>query len=204
MLAVYMAGLVLCFVGFLSSEAQALQKKNLLTNGDFESGDPADFERSYDNSWVFFEITGDPIGTMDRNENLEGNQSYHFQLGKESRAFLHSQSFQVQPNETYKISAWIKAENATSESVFIRIFWFKDSIGIPASNKFNDTEKVGGSFEWRKVEQKVQAPSNSNIAYVRLEPNSGNLEFGGDKLFYTSEEDVNVWFDDIQIQKIDN
>jgi len=195
------AGLLLAFASLAPTEAQTSQDNTLIDNGSFESGDAVAFEQSYEQSWVYFKIAGDPQGAIDRTTKQEGNRSYRFDLGTSSRAYLHSQPFTVEPGVRYTISCWVKAENAAPESVFARIFWFKDKIGVAASEKFADTRQVGRTFGWQRLEKTVQAPSDANTAYIRLEPNSGNLEVGGEKLFFESDDPVRVWFDNVTVRK---
>jgi hypothetical protein len=178
---------------------------NLIPNGGFEKGSQEDFAKSYDQSWIYYGIAGNPEGKIVEDEKKSGQRSYRFSLGKESRAFLHSKPFRVEPSSPYRVSGWVKIENATSSSVFLRIFWFKDKVGIPAvqgNSSYEDTEKLGGSSDWQKLETIVVTPSDCNLAYLRLESNSGNLEEGGDKLFYQSQDPVTVWFDDIDVKRV--
>jgi hypothetical protein len=173
-------------------------------NPGFEQGSQEKFATSYENSWVYFRIMDGPDCGIVEETARGGERCYRFSLGKKSRAFLHSRPFEVEPGEKYTLRGWVRTKNAASDSVFLRVFWYKDRIGVPAGegkDRYAQTEKIGGSNGWTKLQTTVQAPQEATVAYVRLESNGGNLEQGGDKLCFKTEKPATVWFDDVAVME---
>ena len=93
----------------------------------------------------------------------------------DGRGFYASAPIRVNPGSRYDLSASCKTVRAPTETVFVRVFWYKGPDRGRRSDvrKYDDTVAVGGSSDWTslKADRELIAPDDANVAVIRLETN---------------------------------
>ncbi|MFA3783806.1 carbohydrate binding domain-containing protein [Melioribacteraceae bacterium 4301-Me] len=165
--------------------------KNII-NGSFEevvdnepSGWVSNASLSVDNN-VYFEV--------DKNVFHSGSNSILIELtgGKAPRQevykFIRALA-QFETEKKYKLSGWIKVYKIKNSPYLEAECWNKNKmIGYASTDKI---AKVVGNTKWENVETIFQIPKETTKVLILLCVPSKNNIYG------------KVWFDDIQVEKID-
>lgn len=122
--------------------------------------------------WTFYPIRDDSKGCVDDGVLCIENKG-------DGRGYFTSKPFPVRPGASYQFSVDVKAENATQKAVFAKIFWFQgpDCRFQSEHVSGNETIRIGGTQNWTTLPAigGVKAPTDANVAVIRLESNSPPL-----------------------------
>lgn len=97
------------------------------------------------------------------------------------RAAWDATPIPVDPGKRYKLSGWIRTENATGNNQ-IALYWYKGNMWTYVGEA--RSESVSGTSDWRKISMEGVCPADAWLVRVNLisENNTGQ-----------------VWFDDIEL-----
>lgn len=171
--------------------ALCLAQGNLVPSGDFESG--------LVEGWLTDVIVG-PVEFGIITDNVHGGtKALLLQMGQNGRGIVRSPAFEVQPGRRYRITVWAAAEGAPADMVYARVHWWAGEPGVASEEKIkDDTQHVGGTFDWTELTATVTAPADAVKATIRLET-------GGDTGVLNTETDGPFWvrFDDLSVVPVE-
>lgn len=175
----------------LSLAALCLAQENLIPGGDFESG--------LTEGWLKDVIVG-PVEFVIGGETVHsGQQALLLKMGKNGRGIVRSPAFEVEPGRQYRISVWATAEGAAENMVYARVHWWAGEPGVASTEKIkDDTQHIGGTFDWTELTATVTAPADAQQATIRLET-------GGDTGLLSAETAGPFWvcFDDLSVVPVE-
>jgi hypothetical protein len=135
----------------------------------------------------------------DYQTNIEGNSSIKFSIPNFSNVELYSPLIPVQPNQTYRVSYWVKTRNVEvlDAKVYGKVIvaqYYSSAKEEDEVNQnridpgFNLGENVGGTTDWTKKSYTFK--TTPQTSFVRLRAVMGNGRVKGE-----------VWFDGIKIER---
>lgn len=169
-------------------------------NGDFEYGEGSqssdDFIGDKKYGW-WLNATGNVVASFDSSVHHSGNQSLKIDLtdasaiGIVSRNITENLVFQVKSSTVYKMSAWIKTNNAATNSVWFTSTQYDSDGGIIAGTWTAGTSpKLSGTNDWTYVEKIITTHADAVEIDTQLYHGvAGNV--------------ADAWFDNIKIEQID-
>lgn len=176
---------------FVVLPTACLCQQNLVQSGDFEDG--------LVEGWLTDIIVGPVEFEIGIGDAHAGEQSLRLDIGENARGIVRSPAFAVEPGRGYRVSVWAQADGAPEDMVYARVYWWARQPGVACEEKVkSDTERAGGTFDWRELTATVTAPADAQTATVRLETagDTGvlNSKTGGP---------FTVRFDDLSVEPVE-
>lgn len=161
---------------FLSSPIFA---SNLLQNYDFESAliDP----------WIT--SGGSATATISAEIKHGGNYSLKVQHSKISTYGFQQTIQNIESEKYYQVTGYAATNDSNTANYFIRLGWYNDQ-----GDQFSTTDTSENTLtngDWIKIQQTIQAPSNSKTAKIRLVLKSS-----------TSGINASAYFDDLSLEQV--
>jgi hypothetical protein len=171
-------------------------------NGTFEIGDgnrtASGFLPDTNNNLTFVRNAEIAMSIFDNSIFYNGNKSIRLETNSTGRGYISNSTIitsstfptnmkymtKVKPNTNYKLSAWVKTNNAVDAK--LNLLFYNDNSGVSA-DKFSSS--LVGSNDWTYLSQYYLSPANANFVRWFLTNNvAGN--------------DSNVWFDDVRLEEV--
>ena len=146
-------------------------------------------------AWTFSPPIAGVQASLDRRQKHSGKQSLRLIFDGEHNmnydgVFLNAQ---VRPETTYRLSAWVRTRNLTSdEGVRVRLSWFSDS----HATGFSDSQDFRDSQPWTHIE--MPWTSGKDVHRVRVFVRR-NLSRGFDTRIQGT-----AWIDDVSLVPVGN
>lgn len=158
---------------------------NLIVNGGFEEGESAVYP-GVGRGWETNDGQAHPeICSLDRTIRRSGRRSQKLAAhGEWDRGAVRQVTpyGSVQPGHTYRVTAWIRAEEVENPAgwYLLGLWWFSNDTWI-GEMKMPKQDKL--NFDWRRIEFEAVAPPTANRAAILL----------------TRHTDGAAWYDDIEL-----
>jgi len=175
----------------LLAPALCLAQGNLVAGGDCEQGPTEGWLTDVIVGPVEFSVNGDIVHA--------GGGALLLVMGPSGRGIVRSPAFAVEPGKQYRITVWAAAAEAPVDMVYARVHWWAGEPGVASAETIkDDTQHVGGTFDWTELTATVSAPSDAQMATIRLET-------GGDTGVLNTETEGPFWvrFDDLSVVPIE-
>ncbi|MEN6315873.1 MAG: carbohydrate binding domain-containing protein, partial [Clostridiaceae bacterium] len=151
---------------------------NLVQNPGFESG------TTQPDNWSFTNAGTGGSWAWDASIMHEGQKSVRLATSAATdRAVFYQQYLTIEPESTYSLSAFYRADNAQVQP-YITITWYTSEKVFISSVPMNG---IKGATDWTKVRLSVISPVNANLAYISVQSRSAA---------------GNIWFDDVGLVKL--
>lgn len=149
------------------------------TSGNWENGIAA---TNWNEVW---KPIGEPLVSVTDEESYSGEHSIEIYAEETSRASL-TQEVDIQDNNTYILSGWIKTDQVTSQQgARLRIVSFK---GDEQLRGIFYSARVDGTSDWTYIEE-IFVPE-AGVDNVRVQ-------------FFLEEGTGTAWFDDVNLEKVE-
>ncbi|WP_052339221.1 carbohydrate binding domain-containing protein [Gorillibacterium massiliense] len=167
-------GILVSSTWFGTGRAEAADE--LIANGGFESG-------------LWSEKSGTIV--LDGSEHHGGTQSAKI-TGAATEGYIASTPLAINPNETYRLSVWIKSDLASSDpSISVNVLPINGSnTALPWYPNGDATKKIiqtGGKQNWTRYTVTLKGDMNTSAAKVKI------------YLRVSAGASGTVWFDDVSL-----